>query len=86
MFVVLTYDVHRSRVGRMSKLCKRYLRHVQRSVFDGELTEAKLAKLRKDIAELVDTSYDSVQIYIFDSVRFAHKECIGQTTVVDGLL
>lgn len=86
MFIILTYDVHRKRVGKILKVCRRYLRHVQKSVFDGEITQSKLKKLKGELSDIVDTSYDSVQIYVFESVRFAHRECLGQVTVIDGLL
>ena len=35
MFVILVYDVHVKRVNKMLKLVRRYLVHVQKSVFEG---------------------------------------------------
>ena len=84
--MILTYDVHSKRVGKVLKACRRYLRHVQKSVFDGEITRAKLEKLKRELGDVIDDSYDSVQIYVFDSVMFAHREGIGQVTIVDGIL
>ena len=35
MFVVLVYDVKQERVGKVLKICRKYLTHVQNSVFEG---------------------------------------------------
>ena len=49
MFVILTYDVNSKRVGKALKICRKYLSHVQRSVFEGNITEGKLRKLQKEL-------------------------------------
>lgn len=48
MYVVLTYDVNEKRVQKAMKVCRKYLVHVQKSVFEGNITEAKLKKLKKE--------------------------------------
>ena len=45
MYVVLVYDIGERRVGKMLKLCRRYLNWIQNSVFEGEITEVKLKEL-----------------------------------------
>lgn len=45
MYVVLVYDMGEKRVGKMLKLCRRYLNWIQNSVFEGEITEVKLKEL-----------------------------------------
>lgn len=42
MYVILVYDIDAKRVGKMLKLCRRYLNWIQNSVFEGELTDVKL--------------------------------------------
>ena len=42
MYVILIYDVNVKRVGKMLKLCRQYLCWIQNSVFEGEISEAKL--------------------------------------------
>ena len=56
------------------KVARKYLHHVQKSVFEGEITEGKLAKLEHEILEVVDKDRDSVIIYTFpDSTNFQRK-------------
>ena len=42
MYVILIYDVNVKRVGKMLKLCRQYLCWIQNSVFEEEISEAKL--------------------------------------------
>jgi len=65
MFVVLVYDINQSRVGKVLKTCRKYLTWVQNSVFEGEISEAKLEFLKQELKEIIDPSYDSVVIYKF---------------------
>ncbi|MEN2993717.1 MAG: CRISPR-associated endonuclease Cas2, partial [Thermodesulfovibrio sp.] len=46
MRVILVYDINEKRVSKVLKTCRKYLHWVQNSVFEGELTEAKLEKLK----------------------------------------
>ena len=51
MYVILVYDINSDGNGqkvlnRVFKICKRYLTHIQNSVFEGELSEAQIIKLR----------------------------------------
>ena len=48
MFVVLSYDINQKRVNKVLKVCRKYLVHVQKSVFEGTITEAKLNSLKKE--------------------------------------
>ncbi|MCD6279683.1 CRISPR-associated endonuclease Cas2 [Candidatus Micrarchaeota archaeon] len=79
MYVILVYDVDVSRVNKLMKLCRRFLFHIQNSVFEGEITESNLTKLKLKIKNVIDEGYDSVIIFEFESFnpKFAHKEIIG---------
>ncbi len=59
------------------KTVKKYLNPVQKSVFEGLLTESKIEKLKSEIFKIVEPERDSVIIYRLGSVRFAEKEEIG---------
>ncbi len=62
----------------MLKLCRRYLEWVQNSVFEGEITRARLEKLKSEIKEvLVEEEGDSVIIYSFRSLLYSHREVLG---------
>ena len=63
MYVILIYDVNVKRVGKMLKLCRQYLCWIQNSVFEGEISEAKLQKLCNKIKSIIDESEDSIIIF-----------------------
>ena len=42
MFVIVVYDINRKRVGRALKICRKYLVHVQKSVFVERFPELSL--------------------------------------------
>lgn len=77
MFVILVYDVGSKRVGKVMKTVKKYLTPVQKSVFEGFLTESKTEKMKAEIYKIIDPEHDSVMLYKLGSMRFAEKEEIG---------
>ena len=64
MFVILTYDAESERLSKIRKTCKKYLLPVQRSVFEGRLTEKGLRLLKEEIARAIDPEKDHVVIYV----------------------
>ena len=77
MYVILVYDIHQKRVGKALKICRKYLIHIQKAVFEGNITESKLKALKEELGHLIDTQMDSVIIYHLDSVKYTKKEQIG---------
>lgn len=56
LYVILVYDISvenngSRRMRRVFKICKKYLTHIQNSVFEGELTVAKLNKLKSELSK-----------------------------------
>ena len=49
MYIICTYDVKSKNCPKFMKLLRRYLFHVQESVFEGELTPATYKKLTKEL-------------------------------------
>lgn len=78
MFVILTYDVHSKRVGKALKICRKYLSHVQKSVFEGYLTKAQLKRLEEELKRVLVVEEDSVCVYQMDSLKYTRKEQIGR--------
>lgn len=39
MFVIVTYDVSQKCVTKVMKICRKYLNHIQNSVFEGMITD-----------------------------------------------
>lgn len=77
MFVIVAYDVHQKRVGKLLKTCRKYLVHVQKSVFEGALTEAKINSLKRELKTVIDCEYDSICIYSSGMPQAFYKEQIG---------
>jgi CRISPR-associated protein Cas2 len=63
--VVVVYDTDAKRNARILRTCRKYLHHVQRSVFEGELTEAQLRRFQHAVESVLDLSYDNVLVYTF---------------------
>lgn len=77
MYVILVYDVGEKRVGKMLKLCRRYLNWIQNSVFEGSLSELKLKELIFEARQLMDESHDSLIIFSSRNERWLDKQVIG---------
>jgi len=77
MFVVLVYDVGEKRVARALKTCRKYLTWVQNSVFEGEISEVNLKKLKAELKRIMDEDEDSVIIYTWRVQRYSSREILG---------
>lgn len=77
MFVVLVYDVGEKRVARALKTCRKYLNWVQNSVFEGEISEVNLKKLKAEMTRIMNMSEDSVIIYTWRTQRYSSREILG---------
>lgn len=77
MYVILVYDVNKKRVGKVLKICRKYLERVQNSVFEGQITEGKLEKLKRELTNVIKTYQDSVVIYKLNTTKFVFKDEIG---------
>lgn len=62
---------------RVFKICKRYLSHVQKSVFEGELTAAKLAALKRELKKWIREDKDSLIVFHSLNKRWLKKEFWG---------
>ncbi len=77
MYVILVYDCGERRVVKMLKLCRRYLTWIQNSVFEGEITPINLKRLKVEMKEIMDESYDSVIIFSTHQEKRLFKEVVG---------
>lgn len=78
MYVVLVYDFGEKRVGKMLKLCRRYLHWIQNSVFEGEISESKLKEMLYLAKDFMDETTDSIILFKSKSDVFTSKEIIGK--------
>ena len=77
MYVILVYDVDEKYVGKMLKLCRRYLNWIQNSVFEGEITEVKLMELKQEALKFMDKRKDSLIIFKSRNAKWLEKEITG---------
>ena len=78
MYVLLVYDIREKRVGKMLKLCRRYLNWIQNSVFEGEISEVKLKELLLKSESFLNLDEDSVIIFKSRSQQWLEKQVLGQ--------
>lgn len=78
MYVILVYDVDQKRVGKMLKLCRRYLNWIQNSVFEGEMTDVKLKELLHEAKEIMNKETDSIIVFKSRQEKWLEKQVIGK--------
>lgn len=84
MYVVVCYDiVSNRRRARLLKRMKGFLPHVQKSVFEGYVTDARLVELRAMIQREIDLEEDAVRVYHLCGRCISATEVIGMGTYVE---
>jgi CRISPR-associated protein Cas2 len=78
MYIILVYDVEQERVAKVCKYLRRYLHWVQNSVFEGEISEAKLERVKAGLRKLIDEGADSIYLYKARDEKWVAKEILGQ--------
>lgn len=79
MYVILVYDISGDNGGqrvlnKTFKICKKYLNHIQNSVFEGELSESQIINLRYELNEYLRKDIDSVILFKSRNERWLKKE------------
>lgn len=72
----------------MLKLCRSYLHHIQNSVFEGEITEARLEELKIRAKKIMnEEDEDSLIIFKSRNEKWLDKEIVGtEKRPVDNVL
>ena len=78
MRVIAMYDIGEKRVGKVLKLFRKYLIWIQNSVFEGDITKAKLEKLKMEAAEIIDKDYDSIVFFQMRTKQVYNKQFVGR--------
>ena len=83
MYLIVIYDIkqeenYTKRQRYVFKTCKKYLTHIQNSVFEGELSKGQLAQLQKELKEYIDKELDSVIIFKSRQEKWLDKEFWGR--------
>lgn len=82
MYVILVYDIVTDDAGRkilpkVFKVCKKYLSHIQNSVFEGNINLAKIEMLKCELKQFIRKDIDSVILFISRDEKWLNKEFVG---------
>ena len=70
-------DAGKYRVTKVFKICKKYFKHHQKSVFRGNITPSNLIRFRNDIKEVIDEKLDFVSIIKLQNKAVFDEEILG---------
>ena len=63
----------------MLRICRRYLKWVQNSVFEGEISEAKYKEMIVHLTKLIkEKDSDSIVVYKFRTMQYSEREVHGK--------
>jgi len=77
MYAIIVYDISTERVTKVCHFLRQHLNWIQNSVFEGEITESQLEKIKHRLKELTEVDCDSVIIYTTPSKDRIQKQHIG---------
>jgi len=84
MYVILVYDIcfekvdGKKRLPKVMKICRRFLHHSQKSVFEGEISEAGLLELKTTLERVIKKDEDSLVIFRLANKNNLEKEFLGK--------
>ena len=82
VYVVAVYDVEADRTRLFLKFLRRYLTHVQNSVFEGELTEGDLEEIKSELESMLKPG-ESVIVYRMSSEKYVSRTVYGEDPASD---
>ncbi|MGN9165156.1 CRISPR-associated endonuclease Cas2 [Tissierellaceae bacterium HCP3S3_D8] len=82
MYIVLVYDIIADEEGakvsrNVFKTCKKYLTNIQKSVFEGNLTELNYMRLKTELNKYLRTDRDSLLVFKSRDEKWLEKEFLG---------
>lgn len=84
MYLILVYDIStedeegKKRLPRVMKKCRQFLHHIQKSVFEGEITESKFLSLKTSLEKMIKKECDYVVFYTFENRNYLKRENLGK--------
>ena len=64
-YAIVVYDISNNEArNKVKEVLNRYLYHVQKSVFEGKITESQLFYLKKFLPKLINPETDYIIIYL----------------------
>ena len=83
MYVIAVYDISTTdkkgqrRLNKIMKLFRQYLIHIQKSVFEGEISQADFTALKGETQKLINDDKDFVLFYRIDNRKNLKKKSLG---------
>lgn len=77
MYLIIVYDIAVERIDKVRKYLKQYLNWVQNSVFEGELKEGEVEKIKMGLKKLIREDEDSIIFYETPNKQWVQKEILG---------
>lgn len=83
MYVILVYDINledkegQKVLRNVFKICKKYLVHIQNSVFEGELLESQAMQLKMELNQYIRDTKDSMILFKSRNQKWLDKEFFG---------
>lgn len=86
MYIIVVYDIRQvddfAKVQRrVFKICKRYLYHVQNSVFEGNLTKSQIEKFEFELKTVLRGNEDSCIIFKSRNEKWLEKKILTNQKV-----
>lgn len=84
MYVILVYDINLEEkegqkvLRNVFKTCKKYLVHIQNSVFEGELLASQLIKLKSELKDYIREDKDSIIVFKSRNQKWLDKMFLGK--------
>ena len=83
MYIILVYDIALDEKGpavlrKVFKECKKYLVHIQNSVFEGEISQSQIFKLETTLKKIIRREIDSLIVFKTRNEKWLDKEFWGK--------
>ncbi len=83
MYIILVYDIVMDEQGakvqrKVFKECKKYLVHIQNSVFEGEISQSQIFKLETTLKKIIRREIDSLIVFKTRNEKWLDKEFWGK--------
>ncbi|MGC8815471.1 MAG: CRISPR-associated endonuclease Cas2 [bacterium] len=78
MYYIITYDISDdNRLNKVRKILRKYLNWVQKSVFEGNLSDSQFYKCKMELEKVIDKNQDSIYFYKITYSKALNKEILG---------
>lgn len=78
MYIICTYDVEDKRCIKVMKILRKYMFHIQNSVFEGELTPLQFSALELELKGVIHPEYDQIKFYFTYNNKHMQQKELGK--------